>query len=106
MIRLPRRRTVGAARNAGLARVRTPFVLVADADDLVLDGALEHLAGPLRSDPGLVAVVGAVIEDGSRPHPSPRAAARWSSTTAAGFPERSRICWDCPAWGARPRISW
>ncbi len=79
-VRLDRRRTVGAARNVGLAHVRTPFVLAADADDLVLDGALEPLAEILRYEPGAVAAIGAVIEDGSRPHPSPRAAARWAAT--------------------------
>ena len=76
VVRLDRRRTVGGARNAGLAQVRTPFVLVADADDLVLDGALEPLAEILRTEPRTIAAVGAVIEDGSRPHPLPRAAAR------------------------------
>lgn len=76
IVRLQRRLTVGAARNAGLARVRTPFVVVADADDLVIDGALEPLAEVLRSELGTVAAVGAVIEDGSRPHPLPRATAR------------------------------
>ncbi len=75
-VRLDRRETVGAARNAGLAHVRTPFVVVADADDLILDGALEPLAEVLRAEPRTVAAVGEVIEDGSRPHPLPRAAAR------------------------------
>ena len=79
LVRLDRRRTVGAARNAGLARVRTPFVLVADADDLVLDGALEPLAEILRSEPRTVAAIGAVIEDGGRLHPLPRAVARWAA---------------------------
>ena len=79
-LRLDRRRTVGAARNAGLARVSTPFVLAADADDLVLDGGLEPLAETLRREPGTVAAIGAVIEDGSRPHPLPRAVARWAAS--------------------------
>ena len=79
LVRLDRRRTVGAARNAGLAHVRTPLMIVADADDLVLDEALEPLAEILRSEPRTVAAVGAVIEDGNRPHPSPRAVARWAA---------------------------
>ena len=80
IVRLQRRVTVGAARNAGLAHVRTPFVLVADADDLILDGALEPLAEVLRVEPGTVAAVGEVIEDGGRPHPLPRATARLAAS--------------------------
>jgi glycosyltransferase involved in cell wall biosynthesis len=96
VVRLDRRRTVGAARNAGLARVRTPFVVVADADDLVLDGALESLAEILRSEPRTVAAVGAVIEDGGRPHPLPRAAARWAA------PLPPLLAFLHAAWGLFP----
>lgn len=80
VVRLPERVTVGVARNSGLARVSTPFVLFADADDLVLEGALENLAETLRRDSKTVAAVGGVIEDGARPHRSPRPIARALAT--------------------------
>ena len=46
-------RGVCAARNAGLARVGTPYWLVLDADDRLAPGALSALRGPLERDPGL-----------------------------------------------------
>jgi glycosyltransferase involved in cell wall biosynthesis len=42
---------VGAARNAGLARVQTPYWLVLDADDRLAPGALAALREPLERDP-------------------------------------------------------
>ena len=39
-----------AARNAGLAEVQTPFVLVMDADDRLPPDALAHLRPPLDAD--------------------------------------------------------
>jgi glycosyltransferase involved in cell wall biosynthesis len=44
---------VARARNAGLARVDTPFALVLDADDRLAPGALAALRDPLEADPGL-----------------------------------------------------
>ena len=44
---------VARARNAGLARVQTPYVLVLDADDRLVPGALSALRGPLDADPAL-----------------------------------------------------
>jgi glycosyltransferase involved in cell wall biosynthesis len=44
---------VCAARNAGLARVATPYVLVLDADDRLMRTALQILREPLSRDPGL-----------------------------------------------------
>ena len=41
------------ARNAGLARAETPFVLVLDADDRLAPGALAALRPPLEADAGL-----------------------------------------------------
>jgi glycosyltransferase involved in cell wall biosynthesis len=40
-----------AARNAGLARVRTPYWLVLDADDRLAEGALPALRAALDADP-------------------------------------------------------
>ncbi len=44
---------VAAARNAALVQAATPFVLVLDADDRLMPGALTLLRGPLESDPQL-----------------------------------------------------
>lgn len=52
VIRQPNR-GVCAARNAGLARVRTPLWLVLDADDRLAPGALAAMREPLERDPGL-----------------------------------------------------
>ncbi len=41
---------VVAARNAGLARVQTPFVIVLDADDRLAPGALDALRAPLEAN--------------------------------------------------------
>ncbi len=42
-----------AARNAGLAHARTPYLMVLDADDRLTPGALNALKGPLLTRPDL-----------------------------------------------------
>jgi len=44
---------VALARNAGLERAETPYVIVLDADDRIVPGALEQLRQPLEDDPTL-----------------------------------------------------
>jgi glycosyltransferase involved in cell wall biosynthesis len=44
---------VARARNTGLARAQTPYVLVLDADDRLAPGALALLRAPLDADPKL-----------------------------------------------------
>jgi GT2 family glycosyltransferase len=44
---------VARARNAGIARVQTPFLIVLDADDRLVPGALGKLREPLEADPKL-----------------------------------------------------
>ena len=44
---------VARARNAGLARVTTPYALVLDADDRLAPGALAALREPLEANPDL-----------------------------------------------------
>jgi glycosyltransferase involved in cell wall biosynthesis len=46
-------RGAAAARNAGLARVRSPYALVLDADDLLAPGALAVLRDALDAEPGV-----------------------------------------------------
>jgi glycosyltransferase involved in cell wall biosynthesis len=46
-------RGVCAARNAGLASIRTPYWLVLDADDRLAPGALTAMRSELDRDPGL-----------------------------------------------------
>src|SRR4051812_11396853 len=43
VVRSPRRLSVGAARNLGLEQVTTQFVVFLDADDMLLEGAIEHM---------------------------------------------------------------
>ena len=52
VVRSPRRLSVGAARNLGLERVATEYVVFLDADDMLLDGTLEFLHGRIAADAG------------------------------------------------------
>jgi glycosyltransferase involved in cell wall biosynthesis len=76
VIRAPERLTVGAARNLGLAEVRTPYVLFWDADDLMLPGTLSFLLDRIEAEPGAVLVAASILEgDPPVPHRWPR---RWT----------------------------
>ena len=48
LVRSERRLTRGAARNLGLAHVRSPLVMFLDADDVLLPGALTTLTAGVR----------------------------------------------------------
>jgi glycosyltransferase involved in cell wall biosynthesis len=75
--RLERRRSTGGARNEGLALVRTPLVVFLDADDTLLDGALEGLIDGLERHPGAAAYVMSIIDGTTgRRHRTPRRLAR------------------------------
>jgi glycosyltransferase involved in cell wall biosynthesis len=65
VVRSPRRLTLGGARNLGLAQVSTPYVVVWDADDVMLPGTLAFLEASISADPSLVAFGTAIIEDPS-----------------------------------------
>lgn len=68
LVVLPENAGPAAARNAGLARVRTPFVAFVDSDVTVepdaFDTMLRHLAGPT------VALVAPRVEGMPEPHPT------------------------------------
>jgi glycosyltransferase involved in cell wall biosynthesis len=73
IVRSETRLTVGAARNLGLERVRSRFVLFWDADDLMLPGTLRHLRDRLIADPDAVLAAASILEgDPPRPHRWPR----------------------------------
>ena len=63
VVRSPQRLTLGAARNFGLAQVRTPYVMLWDADDLMEPGTVGFLEDRLAEDPRRVAYGAAIIEE-------------------------------------------
>lgn len=74
VIRSPRRLTLGAARNLGLQEVRTPYVVVWDADDVMLPGTLALLEREIEAHPAFAAYATAIIEASGSRHRWPR---RW-----------------------------
>jgi glycosyltransferase involved in cell wall biosynthesis len=81
LVRAPTRLALGAARNLGIERVRTPFVLVWDADDVMLPGTLRALEGAMTRDSRLVACGAAILDDVDGPrHRWPR---RWAAPVMA-----------------------
>src|SRR3954452_19899700 len=93
----PRRLTLGAARNLGLAHVSTPYVVVWDADDTMLPGTLRFLQSAMRTDRRLAAYGSAIVElHSGRRHRWPR---RWVATLAR-FPAIFALL-DC-VWSVYP----
>lgn len=75
VVRAPARLTLGAARNLGLTRVDTPYVIFWDADDVMLEGTVSFLETAITSNPSFVAyAIGIVEEHSGRRHRRPR---RW-----------------------------
>ncbi len=73
IVRTPERYSVGAARNFGLERVKTDYVLVLDADDRLLPGTLELLLERMDRDPGVSLCATAILDDETgRRHRTPR----------------------------------
>jgi glycosyltransferase involved in cell wall biosynthesis len=67
--------SAGASRNAALPSIATPYVVFLDADDELLDGALELLVGALDHASGPAAVL-AILDAGTgRRHRTPRRSA-------------------------------
>jgi hypothetical protein len=65
LLSLDRRLTAGAARNAGLELVQTPYVMLWDADDVMEPGTVGFLEDQLAASPQLVAFGAAIIEEPS-----------------------------------------
>jgi glycosyltransferase involved in cell wall biosynthesis len=89
VLRLPKRSSVGEARNAGLRLVDTPFVLFLDSDDVLAPGALRVLLCRMLGGGDLSATSGYVVG--------------WNAHTGAAlpfcFPSRTTV------WIARwPRL--
>jgi hypothetical protein len=64
---------VGAARNLGLERVVTEYVVFLDADDMLLAGALDVLQRSITADPRLAISVTSILDGGTgERHRSPR----------------------------------
>ncbi|MEA2188185.1 MAG: hypothetical protein QOK16_3196 [Solirubrobacteraceae bacterium] len=63
LITLDERRSIGAARNAGLTHVSTPYVAFADADDEIAPGSFARSLAFLKRHPAAVGVLGRSIVD-------------------------------------------
>jgi glycosyltransferase involved in cell wall biosynthesis len=66
-VTLTTRATVGAARNAGLVAVDTPYVVFADADDEIAPSSLSRSLDLLERRPEAVGVIGRSLVDDGRP---------------------------------------
>jgi glycosyltransferase involved in cell wall biosynthesis len=73
VVRTRARLSVGAARNVGLDTVATEYVVVLDADDRLIPGALAFMRSRLEADPLLAISVTSILDaaTGER-HRSPR----------------------------------
>lgn len=101
VVPLDRRLSTGAARNAGLEHVRTPYVVFLDADDLLLPGALSALVEGLDGNDGCSAYVMSIIDGitGAR-HRSPRRLARVLCGSPALFALANTVWSLLPTQGA------
>ena len=73
LVRSPRRLSVGEARNFGLQHVDTELVIVLDADDELIDGALASLRAGIAADPGVAVYSMSLLEaDTGLRHRTPR----------------------------------
>lgn len=101
VVRAPRRLTLGAARNLGLTRVGTPYVVAWDADDLMLPGTLCLLQDAISSDPRLAAFATAIVEHPSgRRHRWPRRWVRFAVRAGRVFAVLNSVWSVYPTTGA------
>ncbi len=101
VVRMPARGSTGAARNAALGRVRTPYVVFLDADDLLLDGALAALVDGLERSGSHSAYTLSILDgpSGER-HRSPRRAAQVLARLPRAFALANTIWSLFPTQGA------
>lgn len=92
-LRLPRTRGLGAARNAGLDLVTTPFVGFLDADDEYTPSALERMLGTLEHT-GSDFVIGAYTRLRPQPDGTYLDGPIQPWVAAATAPERHRVTLD------------
>ena len=73
VVRSRRRLSVGEARNLGLERVETEYVVILDADDELIPGALASLRAGIDADPSIAVYAMSLLdaETGAR-HRTPR----------------------------------
>jgi Glycosyl transferase family 2 len=62
VVRSEQRLSAGAARNLGIDRVQTEYVVFLDADDMLLEGTLEFLCARIAADPLLAFSATAVLD--------------------------------------------
>lgn len=97
LLRLDERVTLGAARNAGLSRVTTPYVVFWDADDRMLPGALTAMRDGLEGEPPALACACELVDGQThRRHHFPR---RWVDRLAQRPP---LFAWVNTVWSLFP----
>jgi glycosyltransferase involved in cell wall biosynthesis len=86
LVRLAQRASTGAARNAALDHLITPFVVFLDADDLLLPGALDALTSGIAGTDAVSAYALSIVDDvtGKR-HRTPRRVARMLARAPQAF---------------------
>jgi glycosyltransferase involved in cell wall biosynthesis len=101
IVRLERRGSTGAARNAALERVRSPYVVFLDADDELLSGGLAALVEGIDADRRRAVYVLSIIDGVTgRRHRSPRRLARVLSSFPTLFALVNTIWSLLPTQGA------
>jgi glycosyltransferase involved in cell wall biosynthesis len=101
VVRLERRSSTGAARNAALEALRTPYVVFLDADDELLPGALPALLEGLEADRRRAAYVLSIVDGATgKRHRSPRRIARILSRLPPLFAIANTVWSLLPTQGA------
>ncbi len=100
-VRCTARLRTGGARNFGLEHVETPFVVFLDADDVLVDGALETMLDLARSRPDAVAWALGIVDGASgRRHRSPRRLGRLLARFPPAFAVANAMWSLLPTQGA------
>ena len=100
-LRCPVRLRTGGARNVGLEHVDTPFVVFLDADDVLVDGALEHMLALARRRSDAVAWVLGIVDGATgRRHRSSRRLGRLLAPFPPAFAVANAMWSLLPTQGA------